>query len=194
MLLSQINPTALLFACASNTDPFSTNVYRYTVTRNGSNVVTALGYGNQVTVTQPNLGAAEGQKAHIVSMAEDPTGTVRAVGMVAPAYTDVSSLPSDSFAIPTTAIVPSSGSVAASQIVGIGSYRLAMPVSILFVPGGCPEDLNNDGVVNLTDLAVLLANFGRVGGVTLAMGDINGDGRIDLTDLARLLAEFGSSC
>ncbi|MFN0135170.1 MAG: right-handed parallel beta-helix repeat-containing protein [Phycisphaerae bacterium] len=194
LLWSQVSPSTLMFACANNTDSMSTRVYRYNVTRNGSNVVTAIAYSSQVTITQPDLGAAEGQKTHIVSMAENSTGTVRAVGMVAPAYTDVSSLPSDSFAIPTTAIVPSSGSVAATQIVGIGAFRLAMPVSILFVPVGCPEDLNSDGVVNLTDLAILLANFGRVGGVTQAMGDINNDGRIDLTDLALLLAKFGVSC
>lgn len=63
------------------------------------------------------------------------------------------------------------------------------------IAGGAPPcigDLNGDNAVNLTDLAVLLANFGGAG--TLAQGDITGDGQVDLTDLAQLLANFGTAC
>lgn len=56
----------------------------------------------------------------------------------------------------------------------------------------CPADLNGDGVIDLTDLATLLANFGSAG--SAEEGDISGDGLIDLTDLSLLLAEFGSNC
>jgi len=58
----------------------------------------------------------------------------------------------------------------------------------------CAEDLNGDGVINLTDLATLLSNFGTASGATPAQGDINGDGAVNLTDLATLLAVFGSAC
>ncbi len=57
------------------------------------------------------------------------------------------------------------------------------------VPGGC-ADTNNDGAVDLTDLANVLANFG--GGASI--GDTNGDGSTDLTDLANILALFGTAC
>lgn len=57
----------------------------------------------------------------------------------------------------------------------------------------CPADLNSDRVINLSDLSILLANFGRTG-ATAAMGDINGDGVVELTDLSRLLAVFGTAC
>jgi hypothetical protein len=53
----------------------------------------------------------------------------------------------------------------------------------------CPGDLNGDGIVDLSDLATLLAHFGAPGGA--ADGDINGDGLVDLSDLALLLANFG---
>ncbi|GMU81345.1 MAG: hypothetical protein AMXMBFR47_12160 [Planctomycetota bacterium] len=58
----------------------------------------------------------------------------------------------------------------------------------------CPGDLNGSGTVDLTDLSILLSNFGTSGGATLSDGDVSGDGNIDLTDLAMLLARFGSTC
>lgn len=54
-------------------------------------------------------------------------------------------------------------------------------------------DINNDGVVDLGDLAVLLSNFGS-SGATFDDGDFNADGVVDLADLALLLAAFGTSC
>lgn len=55
-------------------------------------------------------------------------------------------------------------------------------------------DLNNDGAVDLTDLAALLAHFGMTSGATFAEGDLDGDGDVDLVDLATLLSGFGASC
>jgi hypothetical protein len=54
----------------------------------------------------------------------------------------------------------------------------------------CRADLNNDGVVDLADLGILLADFGCTApGPCVA--DINGDGATDLADLGILLADFG---
>ncbi|MFN0136974.1 MAG: dockerin type I domain-containing protein [Phycisphaerae bacterium] len=58
----------------------------------------------------------------------------------------------------------------------------------------CPGDVDGDGAVNLTDLAILLAHFGTPSGATFADGDTDGDGDVDLSDLAMLLANFGSDC
>lgn len=55
----------------------------------------------------------------------------------------------------------------------------------------CPADLNGDGEIGLSDLAILLSNFGVVGP---SPADINGDGGVNLADLALLLASFGSAC
>jgi hypothetical protein len=54
------------------------------------------------------------------------------------------------------------------------------------------SDLDGDGLVGLSDLAVLLANYGAVGGP--AEGDLNDDGVVSLTDLATLLSDYGQSC
>lgn len=55
-------------------------------------------------------------------------------------------------------------------------------------------DLNFDGSVGLTDLSVLLANFGSAAAPTAVQsGNLNGDDTIGLTDLSILLANFGSA-
>lgn len=55
----------------------------------------------------------------------------------------------------------------------------------------CPGDLNADGAVDLSDLALLLSSYGCNGpGCT---GDLNGDGVTDLGDLAVLLSHYGGS-
>lgn len=61
-------------------------------------------------------------------------------------------------------------------------------------PPECPEDLNGDGWINLSDLAQLLAGYGITSGATHADGDVNGDGAVNLSDLAQLLSVYGTQC
>ena len=56
----------------------------------------------------------------------------------------------------------------------------------------CTGDLDGDNDVDLTDLAMLLADFDCTGGG--CTGDADGDGDTDLTDLAVLLANFEAPC
>ncbi len=58
----------------------------------------------------------------------------------------------------------------------------------------CAADLDQDGVISLSDLAVLLSNFGTPMAATQSMGDIDSDGDVDLQDMALLLAQFGTNC
>lgn len=58
----------------------------------------------------------------------------------------------------------------------------------------CPGDLDGDGDVDVADLAILLANFGSMSGVSAADGDLDHDGDVDVGDLAILLANFGTIC
>lgn len=57
----------------------------------------------------------------------------------------------------------------------------------------CPQDIDRDGQVTLSDMAVVLENFGATAAWHDA-GDVNGDTRVDLADLTDLLEAFGSAC
>ncbi len=50
-------------------------------------------------------------------------------------------------------------------------------------------DLNNDGVVNITDLSILLSNYST----TNTVADINSDGTVNILDLSILLSNYGQS-
>ncbi|MFU8828304.1 MAG: GC-type dockerin domain-anchored protein, partial [Phycisphaerales bacterium] len=54
----------------------------------------------------------------------------------------------------------------------------------------CPGDATGDGVVDLADLNLVLANFGT----ETDQGDVTGDGFVDLADLNLVLANFGTEC
>lgn len=58
----------------------------------------------------------------------------------------------------------------------------------------CTADLNSDGVIDITDLARLLAHFGTMVGGTWENGDLDADGTVDIADLSRLLRSFGENC
>lgn len=56
---------------------------------------------------------------------------------------------------------------------------------------GCPEDVNNDGVVTVADILMLLGNFGCVSDCSV---DVNGDDATNVQDILLLLAAFGNEC
>lgn len=56
----------------------------------------------------------------------------------------------------------------------------------------CPGDLNGDALVDISDLAVVLANYGI--GQTRAAGDVDGDGNVDLSDIALVCQAYGTLC
>ena len=62
----------------------------------------------------------------------------------------------------------------------------------------CIADIaNGDCLVNISDLAALLAHYGITSGATHDDGDIEpdgGDGDVDLSDLAELLGQYGDDC
>ena len=75
---------------------------------------------------------------------------------------------------------------------GAGAAPLVDMGALEFQPCGTAGDLDGDGVIDLTDLGILLIDFGCGGGG--CAGDLNGDGTTDLTDLGDLLIVFGTSC
>ena len=63
-------------------------------------------------------------------------------------------------------------------------------------PGACPGNVNGDGMVDLTDLQLLLSAYGSVEGDQnfIYHADANNDGIINLDDLQFLLAHYGLDC
>jgi len=66
--------------------------------------------------------------------------------------------------------------------------------TITLVYSSCVGDLDGNGIIELADLTIVLANFGTLSGATYEQGDLDGDGDVDLADLSMILAIFGSSC
>jgi hypothetical protein len=58
----------------------------------------------------------------------------------------------------------------------------------------CFGDLDGDGDVDLTDLSILLGNYGMTSGAEYEDGDLDGDGDVDLSDLSALLSVYGATC
>lgn len=55
----------------------------------------------------------------------------------------------------------------------------------------CPGDLDGDADVDVSDLGLVLAEFGCASGCT---ADADGDGDVDVSDLGIVLANFGATC
>jgi len=53
----------------------------------------------------------------------------------------------------------------------------------------CPEDINGDDVVDVTDLLEIIDSWGTC---TTCDADINEDGVVDVTDLLMLIDAWGS--
>ncbi len=57
-------------------------------------------------------------------------------------------------------------------------------------PTQLPEDVNEDGVVNIIDLTLVASNFGKTG---TNVADVNGDGVVNIIDLTLVAAAFGNT-
>lgn len=87
------------------------------------------------------------------------------------------------------------GDFANINVTGPSCVFVAVSDFAIVVSRGLPGDLDDDGDVDINDLALLLSNFGCRGGVEFPCPidlDLNGD--TDITDLAILLSNFGQSC
>ena len=54
-------------------------------------------------------------------------------------------------------------------------------------------DANGDGRVNINDLTIVLANYGKTTGICWSTGDFNDDGKVDVNDLTIVLANYGQT-
>ena len=59
-------------------------------------------------------------------------------------------------------------------------------------PADCPEDVDEDGLVTVSDLLLVLGEFGCT--ADCGREDISGDGMVTVNDLLDLLGSFGDPC
>ena len=141
-----------------------------------ANVVGGVGQSGAVTLASGSFLAPSTDGSYTFSLADAIANTLDAVN-TPPAFSPASAATVDSSGGSFSFVVASGG--------GCGSA--------CDVPGG-DADVNDDCAVNITDLGVLLSNFGLTGGATHAQGDTNGDGNVNITDLGSLLSIFGANC
>jgi Ca2+-binding EF-hand superfamily protein len=55
----------------------------------------------------------------------------------------------------------------------------------------CPGDWNNDGIVSISDMLLVLSEFGCAESCNY---DMNGNGSVTTTDILQMLSLFGSTC
>lgn len=64
-------------------------------------------------------------------------------------------------------------------------------VEVVEVVPPCPADINNDGFVNVTDLLLVINNWGACAPPGTCTGDINNDGQVNVTDLLAVINNWG---
>lgn len=88
-------------------------------------------------------------------------------------------------------------SVAASYINEVSTWGTSGTLTVdnlfLGIQNACYGDVTGDRIVDLSDLAKLLSNYGKTGAVP-SDGDLNGDTVVDLGDLAGMLSVYGVTC
>ena len=61
-------------------------------------------------------------------------------------------------------------------------------------PNALKGDIDGDNTVDITDLSILLSNYGKdAGQTTNPHADINADGAVNIIDLSVLLSNFGTT-
>jgi hypothetical protein len=79
-----------------------------------------------------------------------------------------------------------------TDIYGISAMCSTNVLVVCNPPDPCPEDMNNDGAINTTDLLLFAGAYGCVGACGSA--DINNDLAVNVSDMLLFLAAFGTLC
>ena len=140
------------------------------------------------SITAPAAGAALSNTQTVTANATDATGVTKVEF-----WMDGQLLGSDttspySFSLDTTKYATGAHSLQTKAYDAAGNVGTSAAVNITIK--NFPEDINQDGIVNLLDFSLLVAKFGQTG-TGLGRADINVDGKVDLRDFSLLASKFG---
>ena len=115
----------------------------------------------------------------------------RTINTVAPPQEDMIGVDIDRFDI-STAISQHDTALDIRYSANSDKWWLALSVVEVGLASGCAAcDLNVDGMIDASDLAIWTPYFGSASTTVPPVGDFNGDGRVGLRDLAHLRAHLG---
>jgi hypothetical protein len=156
----------------------------------GNNCQTGDSTPPTVNVTSPSNGATVSGTVNITATATESIKQMEFLVDGQVVNTDTSS--PYSYAWNAASVSNGSHTIAARATDNADNVGTSANVTVT-VSGGSTTpkqgDLNNDGKVNITDLSILLTNWGKTG--TGINGDINSSGKVDITDLSILLSKWG---
>lgn len=140
------------------------------------------------SITAPAANASLSNTQSISANASDATGVTKVEF-----YMDGQLLGTDTtspynYSLDTTKYASGTHSLQTKAYDAAGNVGTSAAVSVTIK--NYPEDINQDGIVNLLDFSLLVAKFGQTG-TGLGRADINADGKVDLRDFSLLASKFG---
>lgn len=148
-----------------------------------------------VSITSPVGGTTISGTINATASASDNVGVSRVEFYVDGLLQSTDSASPYSFALNSTGFTNSQHSLTAKAFDAAGNSATSTVVTITVSNSPSsppvtfqPEDINQDGVVNLLDFSLLSSKFGQT--TNLGRTDINGDGRVNLLDFSLLAAKM----
>lgn len=145
-----------------------------------------------VSVTAPITATTVNGNVTFSATAADNVGVARVEFSVDGTLKNTDSAAPFTTTIDTTTLTNASHTFTATAYDAAGNSQPAsvtVTVNNTVPPGS--GDVNSDGHVTIQDLAIMVNNYGKLSGATLAQGDVNSDGKINIQDLAILIAHYG---
>lgn len=150
-----------------------------------------------VSVTAPASGTAVSGTFSVTANAADNVGVTQVEFIVDGQVRSTDSSSPYAYSLNSTQLGLSNGShtIAARARDAAGNTTTSQNVTVNLNnqtttpnPTYAPEDINQDGLINLLDFSVLASKFGQT--TNLGRADINGDGKVNLLDFSLLAAKF----
>jgi chitinase len=145
-----------------------------------------------VVITGPAAGATVSGTTSIAATATDNTGVAKVEFYIDGALKNTDTTAPYAYALDTTTLTNAGHSLSAKAFDAAGNSATSATVTVTVSNVTVrPEDINQDGAVNLLDFSLLASKFGQTGTVA-GRADINGDGIVNLLDFSRLASRFGT--
>jgi len=127
-----------------------------------------------------------GTAASITATASDAIGVTKTELNVDSTLVATDTASPYNFTLNTSTYKDGSHTLTSTAFDAAGLSTTSSSVTVVFNNG----DINSDGHVNISDLAVLAGNWGKTG-MTYVQGDLSGDGKVNISDLSILANYYG---